>query len=134
MGLADTGRALNQQGVALADPGTGAERLDAATLDRRLEGEVEVAQGVPTRKPGQAQGRLDPPLFTTVELDSEQLIEKSLGRDGVLDRSRHLIPQDLRGMGQAQVLKALARDIEIELVRGGLALARAHRATAARSA
>jgi hypothetical protein len=53
--LADPRWALDQQILLRPDPGAGGERLDPTALDAGLEGEVEVAEGLPRRQAREPQ-------------------------------------------------------------------------------
>jgi len=79
---------LQQQRLALADPGTGGERLDPAALDARLEAEVEGAEGLAGREPREPQRGPDAAFFAGVQLEVEQLVEEAVRRQRVLRPAR----------------------------------------------
>jgi hypothetical protein len=83
------------------------ERVELLTLDRRLEGEVEVGDHLHGRQPARAHRRLQPAVVTQADLSTEQgldglgrreLTPVDLGEDLVerLERSGHLQIGELR--------------------------------------
>src|SRR6185369_11157060 len=73
--LADAGRALDEQGLGVADPAAGGEQVDLAALDRGLEGEVELRQRLSGGKARQAQSRLHAPGLSHADLGFEKGVE-----------------------------------------------------------
>jgi len=86
MGFADPWRSADQSRLVLPDPGAGGQGLDSALLDGGLKGKVEVGERLAGRQPRQAQGGLDPPLFALRQLDGQELIDETMGRQVLLDR------------------------------------------------
>ena len=78
--LADAGRPLDQERAVLADPLAGRQRLDAAALERRLEGEVEVGQRLSGRQPREHERGPHPPLVALAQLVLEQPVEEAVRR------------------------------------------------------
>ena len=140
MRLPDAGRALQQQALPLPDPRAGGERLDAAPLDARLEGKVEIAKGLPGRQPREAQRRAHAPLVARRQLGLEQPVEKPVRRIRLLRRGGDVLVEPVGRVEQAEPREPLARAIEIDLRRlfrergrGRRRLGR-HRATSASAA
>jgi hypothetical protein len=135
--LPDPGRSLQQEARSLAEPRASGERLDAAPLDARLEGEVEVAEGLAGREPGELEGRPYPSLVAGGELGREQAGEEAMRRRGLLRRRRDVLAEALGGMEQPASREALARPVEVDLrrlLRQGRRRVAAQRATSARGA
>ena len=74
MRLAHATWALDQQAllIAIADEGTRPQRLDPASLDTRLEREVEVAERLARGQARKLERGLEAPFFPVLELRLEQ--------------------------------------------------------------
>ena len=136
--LAHPRRALHQQRRVLPDEGAGGQRLDLPAFDRRLEAEVEVAQGHPRRQVGQFQRGLDTPLVAGADLAAQQPVQHHVRRPVVLDRLGQFLGQGLRRVGQPQSQQLLAEAIHLRtrgrVARPRLRCWRAHRLTSASAA
>jgi hypothetical protein len=124
-----TRRPLEQDGLGVAHPGAGGQRVDVRALDRRLEGEVEVLERLAERQVGDLERGLHPPLLAAGELGGQQLVEEGVRRDLGTDRLAEQLPEPLGGIAAAEREQPLARGVDVEP-----GLRRAHRATSARSA
>ena len=51
------------------------ERVDLLALDRGLEAEVEVVEGLDGREPARAHGSLKAPIITQHDLSTEELLD-----------------------------------------------------------
>ena len=99
----------------LADPGAGGQRLDAALLDRGLEGEVEIAQRLAHGQAGEPQRGLDAPQLALGGLGGEQPIEEAVRRQILLDRLLQELGQPLGGVPQADLLELGTGRVEVDL-------------------
>jgi hypothetical protein len=120
---------LDQNGLRVAHPSTGGQRVDSRTLDRGLEGEVEILEGLANWQIGQSKRRLHPPCLAAGEFGLQQRLQKSVrGHLGA-----HRFAQDmvelLGRIAAAKRHKPLSGRIDIELRPGSV-----HRATSASAA
>ena len=99
----------------LADEGPGRQRLHLASLHRRLEAEVEVAQRHPGGQVRQLQRRLDAPFVAGADFAGQQPVEDLVGRAVVLDRLRQFFGQDLGGVAQPQLQQLLAGAVHLQV-------------------
>ncbi len=88
--LADARWSEQQQRLAVADPLTGRQHLDARAFDRWLEGEVEGRQRRSQRQARELEAGADAALLATVALDAEQAAQEVRRVEVVL----HCVAQD----------------------------------------
>src|SRR3954451_23765833 len=112
-----------------APPRTGGQRVNPRALNRRLEGKVEVLQGLAGRQVGQLQRRLHPPRLAAGQLRLKQDVEESMRRDLLAHSVTQHLVEMIGGMGTAQSHKPLTGGVNVEL-----RLRRVHRATSAKAA
>nr|WP_265468553.1 hypothetical protein [Arenimonas daejeonensis] len=121
------GGLLDQHRLGGADEGAGGQGIDARALDRRLEREVEVGQGLAAGQAREAQRGAHAAAFAGLVFGIEQRVEDRVRRLALLDRLAEHGFELVGGVGQAQSEQAFAGAVEVEL-------APAHRATSARAA
>jgi hypothetical protein len=126
MTFPDTRRPLHQDHLGVADPGAGGERLDARSLDRGLEGEVEVLQRLAGGDLRGLEHRPDAPLFPAGSLRVQQPVQEDMGRHLGAHRFGQQAFQGVHRVAEAERGELLPRRVDVELhARGG------HRATSA---
>jgi len=120
---------LDQNGLRVAHPSTGGQRVDPGTLDRGLEGEVEILEGLANRQIGQSQRGLHPPLLAPRQLGQQQPVEERVRWHLLAHRLGQQWIQLLGRVGAAQGQQALPCRVDVEPRPPG-----AHRATSASAA
>jgi hypothetical protein len=78
MGLADPGRAEQDDVLGALDETQAGELAHLPAVDRRLELEVELIERLDPRQPGQLEPALDAPLVPAAPFGFERLGEKAL--------------------------------------------------------
>ena len=103
MRLADAGRAEEDDVLPALHEAEFVERVDLFALDRRLEGEVEVRQGLHARQPAGAHGRLEAATVAQRDLGGQEPLDGlGRGRAAALDPGEHAV-QRLERAGHLQV-------------------------------
>ena len=130
MGLADAGRAEQDDVLGALDEAQAGELAHLLAVDRGLEVEVELVQALGPRQPGQLEPALDPALVPAPPLGLQGFGEKAL----VVEVPFGRVLADPVELGQEVLhLHALEEDAQFHVVTSSYA-AKGRRSTASASA
>jgi len=105
VGLADAGRADQEQVLAPLDEGAGGKVDDLGLGHRRVEGEVEVLERGGVLEAGAADALLELLAVAAVDFVGEQAVEKLAMREVVVDRLSGAELERLQDAGQPKLLE-----------------------------
>jgi len=112
MALPHAGRPQEEHVGLGADVAAGGQRLDLVAVHPRLEGPVEILEGLARRQPRELEHGLDPALVLALELAGEDQVEKRHGRQGVARRLLDQFGQAAGRVFQAQAGQLAGQRIE----------------------
>jgi len=113
VGLADPGRAQEQDVVGIGDEPAGGQLLDHLGVDRRLELEVEAVEGLLEREAGHGglHGRV--PFVLGGDLTAEDVLQEVAVREVLLARLLQEGGQFLGEPDEAQALELVLDPLEL---------------------
>jgi hypothetical protein len=79
--LADTGRAQQEQGIAIGDPAAGGKIADLLGVERGLGVELEAVEGTDEGELGDTEAHLDAPLLAMADLGLAKQVERVADRE-----------------------------------------------------
>jgi hypothetical protein len=114
VGLAHSGRPLQEDIGPLAHEGAGGQGLDLTAIQPRLEAVVEVAQGHVHRQVGELQAGADAPRFALGRFQFEDRAEQFVAGAVAFDRLGVGLLEGEGGVGQAQDGELLAHPVDLQ--------------------